>query len=70
MNSGTTASGTVFYTLPENIRPVYSVRPVCGTDNGSFCTVVVDATTGQMSVFNFPGGATGIDLSGISFPTR
>jgi lysophospholipase L1-like esterase len=68
--AGTTTDGTVFYTLPENIRPLYSMRLPVATDNANLAAVYIDASTGQMSIYNFPVGATGIALDSIRFPTR
>jgi lysophospholipase L1-like esterase len=69
MLPGATAAGTVIYTLPENIRPKQTGRYACRADTGT-AALDIDATTGQVTVYNWPAGAGFVALDTIGFPSR
>lgn len=61
--------GTVIYTMPENIRPLRTVRFSAWCD-AAVARIQIDATTGQISIYGFPGGGTWASLDGMTFATR
>lgn len=69
MLPGTTAAGTVVFTMPENIRPTQTGRYAVRADTGT-AALDIDAVTGQVTVYNWPAGAGFVSLDTIRYPSR
>ena len=67
VNAGTTANGTVMFTLPSAARPANNTgRMVVGSDNPGPAQLYVNSD-GTVQVFNLQTGATFLDLASVAY---
>jgi lysophospholipase L1-like esterase len=64
------ADATVVFTLPENIRPIYTLRPSVAVDGGKTAIANIDSVTGQLSIYGFPAAGANWFSIQVTFPTK